>query len=130
MSYDSPKVLLIEEDPTLAEVTGFRLELLGFRVSTAASAEGALTAVGRELPDVIILDLTLPDMDGVELTDRLSNDERTSVVPILVLSSNSDLNDVERAYAAGAKDYLVIPYNPTLLEEKLEGLLQGIGKAL
>jgi len=123
MPLDSPKVLLIEEDPTLAEVTGFRLELLGFQIASASTAEEAFAALRRGLPNAIILDLTLPDMGGVELTNRLSNDEQTSGIPILVLSSNSDLNDVERAHAAGAKDYLVIPFNPTLLEEKLDSLL-------
>ena len=119
-----PLVLLIEEDPVLAEVTEFRLELLSFRVETAASAEEALEAVRRRLPDVIVLDLELPDMGGLELTERLSNDQQTSTIPIMVISSNADLDEVQKAYAAGANDYLVIPYDPTTLEEKLGRLLQ------
>jgi CheY-like chemotaxis protein len=130
MPHDFPSVLLIEEDPILAEVAGFRLELLGFLVRTAGSAEEALAAIQGELPDVIVLDLTLPDMDGIELTNRLSNDERTSTIPILALSTSADLDEVQRAHAAGAKDYLVIPFNPTMLERKLEELLQAIGKFL
>ncbi len=130
MSYDSPQVLLIEEDPLLAEVTGFRLELLGYRIETAASGEEATEAIERQMPDAIILDTTLPDVDGFELTNRISNEPRTAEIPILVISSNADLHEVERAHAAGAKDYLVIPYNPTMLEQKLEAMLQAVGKSL
>jgi len=123
MSYEVPRVLLVEEDGVLAEVTGFRLELLGFKVETVVSAEATFALLDRELPDAIILDPTLPGMDGIELTNRLSNDPRTSRIPIMMLSTNADLNEVQRAYAAGAKDYLVIPYDPIMLEQKLTALL-------
>ena len=124
MSYKAPRVLLIEEDGVLAEVTGFRLELLGFNVETVVSAETAFAQLDRELPDAIILDPVLPGMDGIELTNRLSNDRRTSRIPIMILSTNANLNEVQRAYTAGAKDYLVIPYDPIMLEQKLEALLR------
>ncbi len=130
MSHDSPRLLLIEEDALLAEITGFRLELLGFHIESVSSGEAAVAAVERELPDAILLDPTLPDMDGIELTNRFSNDERTSAVPILVISSSGDLNDVAQAHAAGARDYLVIPYNPATLEEKLQEILQTVGKTV
>ena len=124
MSNRAPRVLLIEEDGVLAEVTGFRLDLLGFSVETVVSAEAAFAFLDRELPDAIILDPVLPGMDGIELTNRLSNDPRTSRIPIMVVSTNADLNEVQRAHAAGAKDYLVIPYDPIMLEQKLEALLR------
>ncbi len=124
MSHDSPMILLIEDEPVLAEVTGFRLELLGFEVETAASSEEAFQAIQRVLPEAILLNLGSPDMDGLALTERLSNDPRTSPIPIMAISDNADLDEVERAFAAGAKDYLVIPYDPTMLQEKLEKLLQ------
>ena len=130
MPYDSPIILLIEDEPVLTEVTGFRLELLGFEVETATSAEEAFAAIQRRLPDAIILDLGSPDMGGLALTERLSNDPKTSPIPIMAISSNADLDEVQRVYAAGAKDYLVIPYDPTILEEKLGKLLQQAGKAV
>ena len=130
MPDDFPSVLLVEEDAILAEVAGFRLELLGFRVRTAGSGEEALLAVERELADAMVLDLALPDMDGIELIHRLTSDERTSAVPILALSTSGDLDEVQRAHAAGAKDCLVIPFDPTMLEKKLEELLRAIGTSL
>ena len=117
------RILLVEEEPVLAEVTGFRLELLGHEVQTVSTGEMALAALEQQLPDAILMNLTLPDMTGIELTNRLSNDERTSGVPVIVLSYESDLAQVERAHAAGAKDYVVVPYDPAVLEDKLERLL-------
>ncbi len=113
MSHDSPKILMVEDEPVLAEVTGFRLELLGYEVETVASSEETFKAIQRRQPDVIILNLGSPDLNGLALTERLSNDPTTSPIPIMALSDNANLDEVERAYAAGAKDYLVIPFNPT-----------------
>jgi CheY-like chemotaxis protein len=61
-------------------------------------------------------------MDGVEFINRLSNDTRTSEIPIMFLSTKSDLEDVQKAYNAGADEYLVIPYDPMVLQSKLERL--------
>ena len=116
--------MLIEEDEVLADITSFRLELLGFEVDVRRSAEDALNLVHESLPDVIILDVYLPGLDGVEFINRLKMDESTSVIPTLVFSVDSDLDVVTRAYAAGADDYLVVPYDPAVLQVKLAKLLQ------
>jgi CheY-like chemotaxis protein len=129
MRNDLPLILLVEDEPVLADVTTFRLELIGFSVETAATPEETFASAERRMPDVIVLNLGSPDMDGLALTERLSNDSRTSVIPIMAISDNADLDEVERAFAAGAKDYLVIPYDPTMLEEKLRKLLQQVGQA-
>jgi CheY-like chemotaxis protein len=74
------------------------------------------------LPTLIIVDHVLPGMDGIELINRLSNDMRTSEIPVLLLSTKADLEDVQRAYNAGADEYVVIPYDPIVLEAKIERL--------
>jgi CheY-like chemotaxis protein len=118
----SPQILLIEEDRTLLDITAFRLELLGYAVVAQQSAERALEWLREQLPTLIIVDQVLPGMDGVEFINRLSNDTRTSEIPIMFLSANADLEDVQRAYNAGADEYLVIPYDPLVLEAKVERL--------
>lgn len=120
MQIASPKVLLVLDDPTLGAITAFRLELLGYRVECVASGEAVLEAVERESPGLIVVDLLLSGSEGFQLVDRLSNDERSAGVPVLGLSSNADLEAVHRAFAAGVKDYLVVPYDPAVLEQKLE----------
>jgi CheY-like chemotaxis protein len=98
------------------------LELLGFQVETQASGDAALAWLADNLPDLILLGFT-PDMDPVELLNRISDDPRTSDVPLLFLSANSDLDEVQRAYNAGADEYLLTPYDPLVLERKVQGLL-------
>jgi CheY-like chemotaxis protein len=123
-----PKILLVEEDATLLEITGFRLELLGYEVVTQESAERALEWLKDELPSLIIVDQVLPGLDGIEFINRLSNDMQTSDIPIMVLSTNSGLEDVQKAYNAGADDYLVIPYDPIVLESKVERLISAVAQ--
>lgn len=122
MARQSSQILLIEGDATLLEITAFRLELLGYEVVTLDSGEQALEWLGDKLPTLIIVDHVLPGIDGIEFINRLSNDTRTSDIPIMFLSTNGDLGDVQKAYNAGADEYLVIPYDPIVLEAKVERL--------
>jgi DNA-binding response OmpR family regulator len=123
------QILLIEGDPTLLEITAFRLELLGYAVETLDSAERALEWLREKLPSLIIVDHVLPGIDGIEFINRLSNDTRTSEVPVMFLSTNGDLEDVQKAYNAGADEYLVIPYDPMVLESKVERLTSAVMEA-
>jgi CheY-like chemotaxis protein len=121
-----PRILLVEEDATLLNITAFRLELLGYEVVSLESAERAMDWLQQQLPSLIIVDQELPGMDGIEFINRLSNDVRTNNVPVMVLSTNSDLEDVQKAYHAGADEYLVIPYDPLVLESKVERLTNAV----
>lgn len=119
-------VLLIEEDATLREIIQFRLELLGHEVLAFGSGDAALTWLIDRLPDVIVIGHFLPDMDGMEMIDRLSNDIRTSEVPVMLLSPHAELEDVQKAFNAGADEYLVTPFDPLMLEQKLSRLMTTI----
>jgi len=128
MTDPTPQILLVEEDPILLEVTAFRLELLGYGIVEQQSAEAALEWLRDHSPTLIIVDHILPGMDGIEFINRLSNDTRTSEIPIMMLSTRSDLEDVQKAYNAGADDYLVIPYDPIVLESKIERLATAVAQ--
>src|SRR5207253_6571733 len=128
MPGQSSQILLIEGDPTLLEITAFRLELLGYEVVTLESAEWALEWLRNKLPTLVIVDHILPGIDGIEFINRLSNDTRTSEIPIMFLSTNGDLEDVQKAYNAGADEYLVIPYDPLVLEAKVERLTSAVAQ--
>jgi DNA-binding response OmpR family regulator len=122
MAHQTPQILLVEEDPLLSEITSFRLELLGYEVVKVPTAEQAIDWLQHDLPTLMIVDQTLPKMSGIELLNRLSNDVRTSEISVILLSTNAELEEVQRAYNAGADEYLVIPYDPTVLEAKVERL--------
>jgi len=123
MRDDAFSILLVEDDPTLADITAFRLELLGYEVVTAHSVQETQTHMISDLPDVVIIDLALNGGEGFDLLNRLSNDPRTTHVPVMIFSTNSDLDEVQRAYAAGAVEYLVTPFDPVNLEQKVEKLI-------
>jgi CheY-like chemotaxis protein len=116
------RILLVEEEAALLEITAFRLLLLGYEVETVAAADAALAWLGDNVPDLIAVGY-VSDMTAVELMNRISDDPRTSDVPVLFLSANSDLDEVQRAYNAGADEYLLTPYDPLVLERKVQGLL-------
>ena len=119
MSDDMKRILLVEPEPVLAEVTAFRLELHGYAVETVDSAEAALRMTTETQFDMILMDLVLPGMDGPGLLERLSSDEATSNIPVMVLSIDADLDQVQKVVAMGAIDFLVVPFDPEALEEKV-----------
>ena len=117
-------LLLIEPDELIAELTAFRLELLGFRVEYFHRGEDGRQRAESLNPSVILVDSNLPDYDGFELVKQFSSNSRTAGIPLLVLSVDADLHRVEQAYRAGARDYLVLPYDPIVLETKIKRLIE------
>lgn len=122
MAIQDATILLIEEEATLREITSFRLELLGYRVMTKITADEANLVLLEALPDLIAVG-HVAEMESLEFLNHLSNDPRTSKLPVIYLSGSSDLEEVQRAYNAGADEFLVTPYDPLVLESKVEGLL-------
>ncbi len=122
MASQNKTILLIEEDPTLAEITAFRLELLGYEVVSQNTADEAAQSLRTALPDLIVVG-HVNEIDSFDFLNQLSNDPQTSELPVIYLSPGTDLDEVQRAYNAGADEFLVIPYDPLVLEKKVEGLL-------
>ena len=124
MINERKQILLIEEEPTLLDITAFRLELLGYAVETCDSADAAIVWLAGNLPDLIAVG-HIADEEPVDFLNRVSDDPRTSQTPVLYLSPNSDLDEVQRAYNAGANEYLLTPFDPLVLEKKVEGLIHA-----
>lgn len=122
MSLQDATILLIEEEPTLRDITSFRLELLGYQVVTKITADEANRSLTDSLPNLIAVG-HVAEMESIEFLNHLSNDPRTSDLPIIYLSGSSDLEEVQRAFNAGADEFLVTPYDPLVMEKKIEGLL-------
>lgn len=101
------KVLFIEDEPTLQKTVGHILEQEGYEVINATDGEMGLAKAKDVIPDVILLDLILPKMDGFEVLAGLKKDPATKEVPVLVLTNLESAKDVERALALGATNYLV-----------------------
>lgn len=104
-----PRILVVDDEPNILATLAPLLRTRGYEVSTAMNGRDALQAVERDNPDLIVLDLGLPDIDGVEVT-RLIRDGRAT--PILVLSARGAESDKVRALDAGADDYVTKPFGP------------------
>lgn len=117
------RLLLVITEPVLRQLTEFRLELLGFRVESVEDGAQATSLVSRALPDLMIVDTVLRDGDGLEWLARLRSEYPADALPAIVFSLDPSLETVERAFQAGAQDYLITPFDPTVMEEKIETLL-------
>jgi CheY-like chemotaxis protein len=114
--------MLVEEEPILREVTCFRLELLGYDVASFESANQSHAWMQHHLPRLIFVG-QVAETGSLEFLNQLSNEPRTSEIPVVFLSGSSDLEEVQKAYNAGADEFLVTPYDPQVLEEKVQGLV-------
>lgn len=107
----------------MSELVSFRLELLGFNVEAVEDGGQAASAISRSIPDLVIVDTVLRDGDGLEWIARMRTEHASDRLPIIIFSLDPSLETVERAYHAGAQDYLITPFDPTVMEEKIETLL-------
>jgi len=119
------RILLVVVESALADVTRFRLELLGYQIDVAESGSEALTKVRNKIPELLIVDTTLRDGDGLEWLSQLRGEFKAERLPVLVLSLDPSLETVERAFYAGAQDYLITPFDPVTLENKVETLVSN-----
>ena len=126
MAQSRLRTLLIEPEPLMADVTSFRLELLDYQVTVATTTTEVWQAIDRAVPHAVLLNLDSEDLDGFGLLDKFASEIKTSEIPILALSSDADLDRVERVWKAGVRDYLLTPYDPLALERKLARMLDGV----
>ena len=119
------RILLVQSEPVLAELTRFRLELLGYQIESATSGGDATSAIQKLPPSLVIVDTALPDGDGIEWIAQLRAEFSPEQLPVIVFSLDPSLETVERAFHAGTNDYLITPFDPTVMEEKIEMLLAG-----
>jgi two-component system, cell cycle response regulator DivK len=106
-----PQVLVVEDNERNMKLFRDVLQASGYRTLEATTGERAVKLVIEHGPDLVLMDIQLPDIDGVEALDRLRSDERTASVPVLALTAQSMEGDRERFLAAGFDDYLSKPVN-------------------
>lgn len=121
------RILLVDDEPDLVQMVSVRLTAAGYEVSTAYDGEEALEQVKRAKPELIILDLMLPKMDGYKVCRLLKFDERTRSIPILIFTARAQVEDVTLATDCGADAYLTKPFEARILLGKIQELL-GAGK--
>ena len=118
-------VLVADDDADILRFVEVNLRLEGFRVVTARDGADALDKALTLRPDLVLLDVLMPGIDGLTVCARLRADARGAAVPVIMLSANFISADAEAARQAGADDFVVKPFDPGVLMAKVRGLLGG-----
>jgi two-component system, OmpR family, phosphate regulon response regulator PhoB len=118
----SRKLLIIEDDRSLAEILAYNLRQAGYEVHTAFDGMDGLSQARLKLPDVVILDIMLPVMDGLEVCRRLRDDPGTAGILILLLTAKSEESDQLVGFSLGADDYVAKPFSVKVLVERIKAM--------
>jgi two-component system alkaline phosphatase synthesis response regulator PhoP len=122
-------ILIVEDEEDILELVKYNLAKEGYRVTGAASGEVGLKAARSSLPDLIVLDLMLPGIDGLEVCKILKNDSKTQHIPVIMLTAKSEDSDIITGLEIGADDYLAKPFTPKVLIARVRTVLRRKAKA-
>ena len=117
------KILIVDDDIETIRLVGLMLQRQGFQVIAANNGAQAITQAAKEHPDLVVLDLMMPDMDGYQVTRQLRKDPQTSNAPILMFTAKNQVDDKLAGYDAGIDDYLTKPIHPVELVARIKALL-------
>ena len=124
MNGDKYKVLVVEDEPLISEMISKSLRLEGYLVDTAATGEDGLKKVKDQSPDLVLLDVLLPKIDGWEVLTRMRDDSRTKDIPIIMLTALSDEKSKVQGLRGGADDYVTKPFSALELMARVEAVLK------
>lgn len=119
-----PKILVVDDEPDAVDLIAFNLKAAGFRVTAAPDGEVALKKARQESPDLIVLDLMLPEVDGLEVCKILRRDTATAGIPIVMLTARAEEVDRVLGLELGADDYITKPFSPRELVLRIKNLLR------
>ncbi len=117
-------ILVVEDEPDIRDLIGYLLEKEGYKVSTAADGAIALQKLAKEEFDLLLLDLMLPQVDGLEICRTMKGDRKTSEMPIIMLTAKGEEGDVVTGFNLGADDYIVKPFSPRVLCARIKAVLR------
>ena len=118
-------ILVVDDDPVIQKLLAVNFEMEGYHVVTASDGEEALDRVAAERPAVVVLDVMMPKVDGIEVLRRLKANPITANTPVLLLSAKAQAKDIDDGMAAGADFYLTKPFEPLDLLDRVAWLLRG-----
>lgn len=117
------KILIVEDEESLLKLESILLTTKGYLVQGATTGLAALEAVATEAPDLILLDIMLPELDGFEVCERLKKDPKTRRIPIILLTARRTPEDISRGEEVGADRYITKPFKSAMIMETIEQLL-------
>ena len=120
---EQPVVLAADDEEDILELIAFRLERSGYTVVQAHDGAEAFELARSSQPDLAVLDVMMPKMDGFEVTRRLREEEATSKMPIILLTARTQEADIQRGFDVGADDYIRKPFSPQELSARVQAIL-------
>ena len=121
---DRKRILVVDDEIYIVHILEFSLTMEGYSVLTASDGEEALSVIDNERPDLVVLDIMMPKLDGYEVCRRLRGDEQFRELPVILLSAKGRPVDREAGLEAGADDYITKPFSPRKLLEKIREQLE------
>ena len=118
------RVLIVEDELEIAELIRFHLDREGFETAVVASGKAAIDSINRRRPDLVLLDLMLPDLDGLEVCRQLKWHEQHRTIPVLIVSAKGEETDVVTGIELGADDYVTKPFSPKVLMARVKNVLR------
>ena len=122
------KILIIEDEKDIRQLVIYTLQYAGYQVIAGVNGEEAVALAQQELPDLILMDVRMPRMDGYQAAQQIKNNETTQHIPIVFLSAKGQESEVEHGFEVGAEDYLIKPFNPTELIDRIRSVVDDIGE--
>jgi len=117
------KILLVEDQESLLKLESILLTSRGFEVRGVSDGEAALAAIEEDIPDLMLLDIMLPDLDGFEICRMIKEKERTRQIPIIMVTARKSRRDVQLSKEAGADAYITKPFKSAMLIETIQKFL-------
>jgi DNA-binding response OmpR family regulator len=117
------KVLVVDDDPVILELLRLNFEMEGFEVVSACDGRAGFDRAVSEAPDLVISDIMMPNVDGLEMLQQLRAEPGTAELPVLLLSAKAQQNEVQRGLDLGADDYVTKPFDPLELLDRVNALL-------
>ena len=119
-----PLIMVVDDEKDIVDSVGISLEADGYNVIKASTGHDAIEKARLEIPDLVLLDIMLPDMNGYEICDRLRKDPLTKLIPIIMLTGRGGLNDKIEGLDTGADDYITKPFNIRELKARVRTVLR------
>ena len=121
------KIVVVEDEADILEVIDYNLSKEGFNVSSALDGEKGLVLVQKEIPDLVLLDLMLPGIDGIEICRQLKADSATRSIAIIMVTAKGEESDIVLGLGIGADDYVLKPFRPRELIARVKSVLRRVG---
>ncbi len=122
---DKTKILVIDDEPNIVQTLQDRLEMNEYNVRTAGNGREGLDKIEQDKPDVVLLDVIMPVMDGLEMLEVMRKKPENQDISVIMLTARSQTQDIARANACGIDDYIVKPFDLSELLEKIEAVVEN-----